>query len=868
MNIKSVFKKILRKKDSSEMINSQFITLLDVLLKEIKGRNILFYDLKFNEIEAYNSIKNQDKEVKKAFLFFIISQLNSFGKSLQTNSSGNVIKQDVIRFKYRVLGDLFDHMMRSNLGFTAEETINLFFCYKQSEEDGWKSFYDWPISYTLKQVERIVKQEGIDETLEVALKDMLTWDQVNRPKEYLSIDPAKINRKIQEILHQGGDEAIRPMRYQLFEDRLGEKVNKYILDLSEDVQDIWYNLFHLYDKVKGGKPTKRYIKNTSEYINALGADRYKEVIKEWILFCTQLEIEEVEREITYNEGYVHTYTDFNFLNENNLVFLKGLIWSMTSFNDPKIIELIAKLAMRANYKVPGNGPIAVGLGNACIYTLGQVDGLEGIQYLCQLKQRIKQNNTKKLINRYIDEASQKRGMSSSEIEEISVSDFGLINGCCIYKFGDYNLHIQITDIGKVGQYWVKPDGKTQKTTPNFVKNTPEFKAKLKQIKDSIKQIKTSLVIQRDRIDRLYIHDRIWTYDTFLQNYLNHGLVHFIVKNLVWVFEDENLKTEAIWNNNEWIDIEGNTVEWITNATKVSLWHPVNSTLHNTLSWRIRLEKLELKQGLKQVYREVYLLTDAEVNTKVYSNRMAAHLLKQHQFKALTTVRGWAYSLMGAYDDGRDTEVASIHINAHGLHAEFWINEILSEDAFNDAGIWNYVSTDQVRFLDEHENTVDLIRIPKLVFSEIMRDVDLFVGVASVGNDPEWRDNGGLPQYREYWTNYSFGDLTEVAKTRKSILEKLVPKLKIRNVATVEGKFLRIKGKKREYKIHIGSSNILMEPNNEYLCIVPARGKGVDTSKVFLPFEGDRGLSLILSKAFLLADDDKIEDSTILSQINR
>jgi hypothetical protein len=36
----------------------------------------------------------------------------------------------------------------------------------------------------------------------------------------------------------------------------------------------------------------------------------------------------------------------------------------------------------------------------------------------------------------------------------------------------------------------------------------------------------------------------------------------------------------------------------------------------------------------------------------------------------------------------------------------------------------------------------------------------------------------------------------------------------------------------------------------------------------LPFEGDTILSIILSKAFLLAADDEITDPTILSQIKR
>lgn len=47
------------------------------------------------------------------------------------------------------------------------------------------------------------------------------------------------------------------------------------------------------------------------------------------------------------------------------------------------------------------------------------------------------------------------------------------------------------------------------------------------------------------------------------------------------------------------------------------------------------------------------------------------------------------------------------------------------------------------------------------------------------------------------------------------------------------------------------------------------GRSVAISEsLFLPFEGDAGLSIILSKAFLLADDDKITDTTITSKINR
>ena len=67
-------------------------------------------------------------------------------------------------------------------------------------------------------------------------------------------------------------------------------------------------------------------------------------------------------------------------------------------------------------------------------------------------------------------------------------------------------------------------------------------------------------------------------------------------------------------------------------------------------------------------------------------------------------------------------------------------------------------------------------VPPLVFSEIMRDVDMFVGVASVGNDPNWADGGPGGTYRDYWQSYSFGELSATAQTRRVLLERLLPRL--------------------------------------------------------------------------------------------
>ena len=117
----------------------------------------------------------------------------------------------------------------------------------------------------------------------------------------------------------------------------------------------------------------------------------------------------------------------------------------------------------------------------------------------------------------------------------------------------------------------------------------------------------------------------------------------------------------------------------------------------------------------------------------------------------------------------------------------------------------------------------------------------------------------------YWRNYSFSELSASAKVRKTALEKLIPRLKIASKCHFEDRFLVVKGSRRTYKIHLGSGNILMEPNDQYLCIVPNR-KENKLDKVFLPFEGDQLLSIIVSKALLLAADHQIKDPVILEQL--
>jgi hypothetical protein len=87
---------------------------------------------------------------------------------------------------------------------------------------------------------------------------------------------------------------------------------------------------------------------------------------------------------------------------------------------------------------------------------------------------------------------------------------------------------------------------------------------------------------------------------------------------------------------------------------------------------------------------------------------------------------------------------------------------------------------------------------------------------------------------------------------------------IRDRCRLNCRFLVVRGDLHEYRIHIGSANVLIEPGSRYLYIV--QGSGDTAASLPLAFEGDRTLGLVLSKALLLVNDKKIKDPTIAGQL--
>ena len=852
------FKKLFANLNEQASSSSVFDEVILTSIKELKERTELIWNIKISDYKTYRDIVSKWPDAQRVqFIHYLVKQI--MGAKGKTGYD----PQELNYQKFRLQEAFLQHLFRAKLLMTEEEIQSLCQLFRGNHRYGNENILSWPTVLMLNQIEKQYEDKIFGEVLKTTLKELKTHLKETNVYTHEK-DRLKMIGKIEGLLTQVEDirPSVKPSHF-IGKDEFAQYANAKIEALELSQRKAWYPLIAHAQKASGGKPTQKYLATAKPLMEALGMPAFKNMLNDWFLFIGNLK-ERKEEHVNNYITHTYIYTTYHFLDSVTIDEIKGFIWMASHLEDKNTLQLLSRLAERSYRKIPGQGPAAAAVGNACLYTLYKSSGLYGVAQLSGLKFRIKQNSTQKLIEKYLDEAASEKKVPKHEIEDLAVPDYNLQNGQKELQFGDFKAVLRIVGIGKTETQWYKPDGSPQKSIPASVKT--QFAAELKDLRNEAKEIEQSLITQKDRLDRMLRVNRQLKWGYFYSMLFSHGLLSYLYEQIIWRFEKDGLTQTGIYLNGQWTNEKGEIFIPAETCT-VSLWHPVGESLATIQAWRNFLQTQQIQQPFKQAFRELYILTEAELNTRVYSNRMAAHVLKQHQFNSLAKSRGWKYALMGAYDDGRYNEAASLDLPEYGLRAEFWINEVNANDAYNDAGIWHYVATDQVRFVKTaNDQPCNLIDVPAIIFSEVMRDVDLFVGVASVGNDPTWSDSGGIPAYRDYWQAYSFGDLSELAKTRKEILTQLLPRLKINKVAEIKDRFLVVKGKLRTYKIHIGSTNILMEPNDQYLCIVPDRSKPALGPNVFLPFEGDTGLSIILSKAFMLSEDDQIEDGTIVRQI--
>ncbi|SNT62125.1 protein of unknown function [Streptosporangium subroseum] len=619
-------------------------------------------------------------------------------------------------------------------------------------------------------------------------------------------------------------------------------------------------LLRHWNTARSSKPSGKWLKTAKALLTPEAADIVREILARVAAHR--------EKKIDHRTDEGYEWTETVFLHERTAVPVRGMVWTCELIDEPWVIGLLGDVALTCGTGIGGSGANCRSerLANAAVNVLSRRGGLDTVASLARVQVKVRKKSVLNNVARTLDAVAASTGLSREQLLDRTVPTFGLgPDGVREEKIGD--CLVRLCADGPALRF-VNPAGKIVKSVPQAIRQDPA----LAELRATLKDLKQALPAERFRLERALIEDRMWRWHQVTEFFLDHPVTGLYARNLIWqILQGPSglpVRTDSGW---ELIDPQGRHIQ-PNPDTPVQLWHPIRETAEDVRAWRDHLLEHGVRQPYKQAFREIYLLTPAEEQTGTYSNRFAGHVMRYGQAKALLNQRGWTDLSIGHWDPECSGDKGEAIKELSGWRAR-WGMHVEGDGEADGWGTASFCAGEQITFYrDEQElspygemgNRVGhvgapLTEVPPLVLSEVLRDADLAVGVTSVGLDQQ--ATGG---HEEYWNSYGFGELTETAKTRRDALTRLLPRLKIADRAELTDRFLRVRGDRRTYKIHLGSGNILMEPNDAYLCIVPGHDRS--TASVFLPFEEDGGmLSVILSKAFLLADDTTIVDPSITRQ---
>ncbi|MFD1731283.1 DUF4132 domain-containing protein [Deinococcus malanensis] len=444
-------------------------------------------------------------------------------------------------------------------------------------------------------------------------------------------DARKLHSFVAELLHDG------PSGLHLDADVWGARVLPLLDTLSEPVQSAWTNLLLHCASASGNTPTKAWLTEAQTRMDALGDEHFLPLATTWLAQAVPggRAVPPAEQAVPARHPDLYA--------ARNADLLRGLAWVSGLVPDAHLAAVLGDLALAGYRKVSGHGPRSVKVAGACVAALQRLPGLLGAGQLLRVAQGVQQPSYRASLDRVIEDIAQRLGLSREDLEEIGVPTFDLTDvGQRDVLLGDTTAEVR-ADGRTVQLTWRNEKGQPVKTVPARVKR--EFAAELKDLKASAKALEKVLGAQRDRLDGLMMLDRTWTFDTWRDRYLDHPVVGVLARRLLWTIDGRSV----LWHQGVLRDQGGEDVTPSPSA-EVKLWHPVLAPLEEVRAWRERLEDWQMVQPFKQAHREVYLLTDAERATRVYSNRFAAHVVRQHQFNALCAARGWRNSLRLMVDD--------------------------------------------------------------------------------------------------------------------------------------------------------------------------------------------------------------------------
>jgi hypothetical protein len=586
-------------------------------------------------------------------------------------------------------------------------------------------------------------------------------------------------------------------------------------------KDQWYEIMNLIVQASGSKkPNAAWLKEISARISALGFTDYFRELQ--VLLSDSL-----KEEFWYFDTYRNA--------------LKGLLWTCTHLQPTaESLNTVRMIIETAYTKVSGIGPKSAAVGNAALDALIDSGREEAFGILTVMRNKTKYNRFVTVLEKYIDKFKSTSDIPEETLADKSIPKFGFENGEKRIQLGQYQARIYFED-NKVKKEWIDPDGKSLKSAPAGLDEKTA-----KEVNEEVKQISQVFTDLKKRIRMYWLHTRSWNGSLWKAYVLEHPLMRPHIENLVW--SNQTNGKSFIVQGDRLLEANGNETS-VNESDVIAFWHPVVSRDEEIEQWQEYIWKNNIVQPERQVFREHYPFTDRELG-EVSTPRFAHHFLEVKKLMAIANSAGWIFTYIHEGVNWPRVYIKPLNITAH-LSCDYDRSDfaIPTKDLYFTEGDSTKINDYKTKY-----ERIPIKNIPLMTLSEICRDIDLFIATTSVSINPELSSQRQeLGNYRLDYMKGLFSDNAS-ARIRRTIIEKLIPVLKISSPG-FEGNYLLVKGKVNEYRINLGSGFAQVKDTQQHINLIPDIKKVKSNKKLHLPIEDDETLYIILAKALYLQADD-------------
>ncbi|GAA2432163.1 WGR and DUF4132 domain-containing protein [Actinomadura vinacea] len=245
--------------------------------------------------------------------------------------------------------------------------------------------------------------------------------------------------------------------------------------------------------------------------------------------------------------------------------------------------------------------------------LARIGSDVALTHLYALSRKGKYTGIKEHAQRKVEEIAAARGLTSDQLADRAVPDFGLdAEGGMTFDYGSRRFAVGFDE--QLRPFVVEENGKVRKSLPKpGPKDDPVLAPAAHTLFAGLrKDVRTVAEEEIRRLEKAMVRGRRWSPEEFRRFFVSHPLLWHIVRRLVWLAEEGDGGTATafrIAEDRTFADVNDDVVE-PSETARVGIAHPV-ALGESVKAWSELFADYEILQPFPQLGRPVHRLTEEE-----------------------------------------------------------------------------------------------------------------------------------------------------------------------------------------------------------------------------------------------------------------